>query len=402
MAEKIIAGFGLIFVTSYVARYIGPSLFGKLTLAAAIFQVAQIVAQMGSDNIIFKRLARNTGSGINLIRATTNLRIACYTVLATPTLLFFVYGEDFTTSIFFLATCLASLFTAWDAYLVYNNALLKARVNAVANVIGLAAGLSLRYVVAKLQLAPEFLSIPIIATTLIPLCIRAQLFRKEAAAINRPRSGVKHIRYLLMAGGSVVVASISIAFYTRIGQFMLSALKTEKDLGVYAAALTIATSWSFVSAAVTNSFFPAIYAEKNEDAALAKAANLGRFTLLLCIAATAFFAAFGNWIVSTLYGAEYSGAYIPGIILCASVSLSALGSIAYRYIIRHSGYSYLSRKMLIVVILSPLVYAPLISSFGLTGAALGVLVIEALSLTAFNYLFKGGIIFRLHKKTFFA
>lgn len=47
MSEKIISIFGLFFVTSFVAKYVGPTTFGQISLAIALFQVVQIIAQMG-------------------------------------------------------------------------------------------------------------------------------------------------------------------------------------------------------------------------------------------------------------------------------------------------------------------------------------------------------------------
>lgn len=37
MSEKIISIFGLIFVTSFVAKYVGPTIFGDIALAMSIF-----------------------------------------------------------------------------------------------------------------------------------------------------------------------------------------------------------------------------------------------------------------------------------------------------------------------------------------------------------------------------
>ncbi|HBY4329534.1 TPA: polysaccharide biosynthesis protein, partial [Klebsiella pneumoniae] len=39
MAEKIISIFGLIFVTSFVAKYVGPSIYGDIALSLSIFQL---------------------------------------------------------------------------------------------------------------------------------------------------------------------------------------------------------------------------------------------------------------------------------------------------------------------------------------------------------------------------
>lgn len=70
MSEKIISIFGLIFVTSSVAKYVGPNLFGQIALSLSIFQIVQIIAQMGGGTIIFKRLSKNLNSGVLLLNAT--------------------------------------------------------------------------------------------------------------------------------------------------------------------------------------------------------------------------------------------------------------------------------------------------------------------------------------------
>ncbi|MCP6525017.1 polysaccharide biosynthesis protein, partial [Klebsiella pneumoniae] len=48
MSEKIITLFGLIFVTSFVAKYVGTEVFGQIAFATSLFQIAMIVAQLGS------------------------------------------------------------------------------------------------------------------------------------------------------------------------------------------------------------------------------------------------------------------------------------------------------------------------------------------------------------------
>ena len=59
MSEKLISIFGLIFVTSFVAKYIGPENFGKLTFVGSIFAIVQTIAMMGIENVIFQKTAKN-------------------------------------------------------------------------------------------------------------------------------------------------------------------------------------------------------------------------------------------------------------------------------------------------------------------------------------------------------
>ncbi|MES4258655.1 polysaccharide biosynthesis protein, partial [Escherichia coli] len=70
MSEKIISIFGLIFVTSYVAKYVGPGTFGQISFSMSLFQIVQVIAQLGSSIIIFKRISKNKRSGIILINTT--------------------------------------------------------------------------------------------------------------------------------------------------------------------------------------------------------------------------------------------------------------------------------------------------------------------------------------------
>nr|EKV4725852.1 polysaccharide biosynthesis protein [Klebsiella pneumoniae] len=53
MAEKVISILGLIFITSYVAKYVGPHVFGQIAFATSLFQITQVISQLGSDVIIF-------------------------------------------------------------------------------------------------------------------------------------------------------------------------------------------------------------------------------------------------------------------------------------------------------------------------------------------------------------
>ncbi|MCR2683447.1 polysaccharide biosynthesis protein, partial [Salmonella enterica] len=48
IAEKTVSILGVIFITAYMAKYIGPESFGKITFATAIFAITQKLALLGS------------------------------------------------------------------------------------------------------------------------------------------------------------------------------------------------------------------------------------------------------------------------------------------------------------------------------------------------------------------
>ncbi|UMV13540.1 polysaccharide biosynthesis C-terminal domain-containing protein [Klebsiella pneumoniae] len=104
----------------------------------------------------------------------------------------------------------------------------------------------------------------------------------------------------------------------------------------------------------------------------------------------------GSYFILFFYGDEFSGAYLPLVILCLSTTVAGLGGVSTRYIVRHSGYLFLSKKMLFTLLVSIVFSIPLIYFYGIIGAAIATLLTEIVSLTIFNYPFKKGLILDLH------
>lgn len=206
---------------------------------------------------------------------------------------------------------------------------------------------------------------------------------------------------MLVTGVGIVASSISVAVYSRINQFTLGAIETVASVGVYSVAVTLGTSWGFISQALITSFFSRIYSEPDDSVAIKITARLNRLIFIVSIFFLIFIVSLGHGILIILYGDAYASAYYPMVLLCIGSLFSALGTVSYRYIVRLSGYYYLSKKMLCLLFFSiPLSYV-LILFYGIIGAALSFVIVEFLSLTVMNYFFNNGIIWELHKITFF-
>lgn len=397
VSEKFIAIIGLFVVTSYVAKYVGPELFGIIALATATFQIIQIIAQLGNDHIIFKRVSKKKESGIKLIRSTFLIRTIIYFLISIPTLYYFHSYKNNITFIFSIAICIACYFSSIDIYSIYNNAILKSKLNTIANIIGLSIGLTLQYTIAYNRFDPIYLTIPIIVVTFIPLSIRFCLFPKISKIKKKNKS--RYNKYIFLSGISIVFSTLSIAIYTRINQFMISYLEGDYSLGVYSVAVTLSSAWVFILTAIVNSTLPSIFGEKTESKAVNIAANLNIIVLSISITVLVFIYFFGSYFIQLLFGDSYAMANELLVILCFSTIFSNLGTVSARFIVRHSGYSFLSKKMFIMVLLSTPISYIMINIFGLKGATYSVLIIEILSLTIMNYFFKKGLIFNLHKET---
>ena len=397
--EKVISIFGLIFVTSYVAKYIGPTNFGKIALATTLFTFVQTLTWFGNQEILFKRVSKNHQSGLNYLSNTQKIRFYLFFFMSLPILFGLYIFTDLLTLIFGIATAFATYFITQDIYAVYNNAVLHSYINAIVNMVGLSIALAVRYVIVLFELEYAYLSIPIVLVTLIPYLLKRYWFNRslKTPILNQQ----KYRKYYFLAGGSLVISTLAISFYTQITSLMLAKLTSLKDLGVYAVAVTLGTAWSFINFAVITSVLSKIYREKSHYESYVMIAKLNLVILAVSLSVVAVLGLLGPWIIETLYGAAYQDAYKLLIILALSTMLSGLGTIAARLMVKEESYAYISKKMLFVALSAlPISYA-MIYVYGLIGAAYSVFIIELLSLTVFNYFYKDGLIFKIHLFPFF-
>lgn len=400
MLEKFLGIFGLIFVNSYMAKYIGPENFGKLAFTTSIFIFVQTLSWFGAQNILFKRFSENVQSGIRLAISTQLMRNSIYFIISIFALIYLWFSSDTLTFVFGVGNFIASYFLVNDFFSIHNNSQLISIVNALTNIIGLFLALTLRFVLVLFEADAYTMIFPIIIMTMIPFFLRKIYFYKKYRKIQNKKNNKKYNNYMFMTGGSLVLSTLSIVLYTQISNIFLAKFTSFADLGVYNVALTLGTAWNFINIALITSYFSRIYATSNDLVELRYLRQIHWLVILVTFSAMTVVFLFGSWGVSVLYGEEFIDAVklLPFIVFAAM--LSALGTISYRYMMKLNGYKYLSIKMLTVSLLSiPLSYFS-IQSYGILGAAYCFIVIELFSLTIANYLFKNGCILKMHLNIF--
>jgi len=401
MSEKLVSIFGLIFVTSFVAKYIGPENFGKLTFASSIFAIIQTIAMFGSENIIFQKTAKDRRFGEYIIDSTRIIRDFMYVSLSLLTLVYIYFFADQLTFIFSVATSIAIYFAVHDVYIIYFNAILQSKINAYCNIFALMISLLVRYCIAKFQLAVELLSVPIILITIIPFFIRKYLFNKvklEKGYVTKERVN-RYRKFMLGIGRKLIFYSLSVAVFTKTSQLFLG-LKSQYDLGIYTVAMTLGNSFYFVLVAIISSYFTQIYIEKDFEQSQKMVAKLSVMIVAICLAVMAFFAVTGHYIVQWLYGAEYASVNEILLFTVVVTLFSGLSTVAEKYLLKFNAYDYLKKKTLYLVAFNFVLTALFVHLWGLKGAITAILITEIMSFTVFNYFYKKGIIFDTQKRMF--
>ena len=401
MSEKLISIFGLIFVTSFVAKYIGPENFGKLTFVGSIFAILQTLSLMGTENVIFQKTAKSRKFGENMIYASKRLRDYIYSSLSIIILFILYFYTDRLTFIFGLATCIAIYFAVHDVYSIYFNAILESKINAYCNVTALIISLSVRYMIAFFQLPIEALGIPIILLTLIPFLLRKYFYTKKKLSVGLmlPHTIKRYRQYTFSVGRKLLLYSLSVAIFTKTAQLFLG-LESKFDLGIYTVAMTLGNSFYFVLLAIISSYFTGIYQEKSPEKSHNQVAQLYMAVTVISLFVTLGLYLFGPWVVNVLYGAEFFKVteilWVAGLVTL----FSGLSTVAEKYLIKFNAYDYLKRKTFILVFFNIIFTFLMVKLYGLFGGIYAILITEILSVTLFNYFFRDGLIWDTQKRMF--
>ncbi|ORM72167.1 polysaccharide biosynthesis protein [Pantoea rwandensis] len=400
MLEKSVNIIGLIYINSLMAKYIGPENFGKINISTSLFIFVQTLSWFGGDNIIFKRMSEKTKSGIAMAMHTRNQRRVIFLLSSSAILTYLYLYTDVTVFLFGVANCIATYYIVMDFFAIYNNTQLKSKINTITNITGLLIALVIRFYISYFKLPVYCFTIPIIIIPLVPYIMRLVYFKRTTNTEDVSKSGGIYNRYMLYAGGALILSGLSTDIYTQISSIFLANVISYSTLGVYSVSLTIGGAWSFIVIALITSFFSKIYSEKNQANIEELLTRINRLVIILSLGALGGFYLVGDYFIHFLYGDKYmeSVNIIPIIIM--GTMFSALGTICYRYIIKESGYNYLAKKMVLCCILTVPLSWLMINTFGIKGAAYCFLIVEILSCTLLNYFFRNKTIVKMHLNIF--
>lgn len=217
MLERVSLSLSGIFVSVYVARYLGPAQYGLINYLLSVIAIAVPLVQLGADAVLFNRVARQRHSGIRLMLASMRLRRRLFALIAVPLMAWALLTQDRTSQMMMALMLASAYFSIQDVYKIYYDALLKSKLNTLINNLALLLSIILRLALVHAQLSLAWFAIPYVLSSLIPYAVRWVLFRREQGGmmpISR-RHQRRYGRYLLKVGLPLAVSVCRLSF-TRV------------------------------------------------------------------------------------------------------------------------------------------------------------------------------------------
>lgn len=197
------------------------------------------------------------------------------------------------------------------------------------------------------------------------------------------------LKLLISQSFPFVLSGMMVVAYGQLDRIILEQHHGPGVLGQYGTASTLCYMWQFIPAAIITSARPIILKFKGNDdrAYIRRLKQIYAFIWWLSIVVALVLTITGDWIVITLYGTDFSGSANALKILTWSQGFSLLAGVRTIWFVAEDKNKYLVLVQAVSAAFSILVYFLLIPPFGITGAAVAILLSQmfiALASTLFH------------------
>jgi O-antigen/teichoic acid export membrane protein len=381
-------------VITYVARYLEPENFGKLSYAQNFVGLFTAFVTLGLPRILVRELVKTPDKSRELLGSAGALMLlgsALAIGLLNITTYFLDVSELERWMILIIGAGL--VFQSANVIDFYFQSQVRSRYVVQAQTLQLVASsivkLALVWTQAELICFAAVSVIDALVLALGLLYVYTHYAAAPAAIHISWRFQSKIATELLKSSWPLILSSMAITVYMKIDQIMIREMLDAAAVGQYAAAVSISEVWYFIPVAITTSVFPAIIRSRENSRGLYhdRLQQLFKLMVLLAVAVAVPTTFFSSEIIAILFGADYSqAASILTIHIWAAIFVFINNTLQQWYIAE--GLEKLSAaRTTIGLLINILLNYLLIKQYGVIGAAWATLISRAMVGFVLNFIF---------------
>ena len=376
-AEKIIKIFSGLFVTIWVARYLGPEQFGILNYVISFAFFFTTFATLGLDSIIVKEIVQKNQTNVLMGSAFILKIISAIITLSAVTIITQLTSNEASVQFLIVIATSVVIFQSFNVIGFFNQANVISKHTVIASSISLILSMFTKMTLIFFA-APLEAFIYVLLFEAFCLAVGLIYFYQLHNKITQWSFDLQISKKLLKDSWPLMFAGILITIYMRIDQIMIAQMLGYEANGQYAAAVVLSESWYFIPVLITSSVFPAIINSKRQSdiiyhERLQKLYNLmvgiALLTIILVILS-------GEFVIHWLYGEEYASANEVLLIHIWAGLFVALGVARSKWIVAESLQIYTLYYAGVGMLTNIVLNYFLIPSMGIKGAAVATLIAQ--------------------------
>lgn len=312
MGDQIVRQVVGLLVGVWLARYLGPQLFGDLSYAFAVVMIVSPVAMLALDEIAIRRLVQDPTCREEALGTAFFMMLAAGVVafVLAVTAIFLARPDD--RLVHWLVGILAAgtIVQAFIAIEFWFESQMQWKFTVYAKTSAFLLLSVAKIVLILLQAPLVAFAWAGLAETVIGSAGLVFVYRRQGHAISRWRFHWRTARSLLRDSWPLIFSTVLTMIYLRIDQVMLGSMVGSEELGNYSVAVRIAEAWYFLPIVFSSSLFPAIMKAQavSEELFDAHMQKLYRLMALLAYAVALPVAFFSDEIIQILFSADYANA----------------------------------------------------------------------------------------------
>lgn len=376
-----------LFVSVWVARYLGPENFGVFSYIQSFVGLFIVVATLGLDGVVVRELVKTPNKVKELVGTAFFMRIIGFVLLMAILLIAINFtSNSHDENIYIIIFACSALFQSFNVIDFYFQSKVHSKYVVYANIISLVTS-SLAKIILILFKAPlfAFVLVFVLDSFLLAINLIIQYYRNGSNLLNWVYNKID-AKKLISDSWPLILSGIVIAVYMKIDQVMIKEMLGSKDVGQYAAAVKLSEAWYFIPMVICNSLFPAIVNAKATNFNLyeRRMRNLYGFLVWGSISVAVLTTILGDWGVQLLYGNSYSGtASVLKIHIWAGIFVG-LGVASSKWYITENLQKYSFYRTLLGAVVNVTLNLILIPRYGIVGAAYATLIAQFCASYFFN------------------
>lgn len=298
-------------VGAWVARHLGPALYGHLAFAIALLSVFQIGVTLGADGIVVREISQHPERSHQILGSALLMRILAG-VFGWGVMCLLVgvsCGLDSIELVLVAILGAGLVFQSADVIDLWFQSQVQSRLSVVSKAVGY-CGASLIKVALILNSAPLWMfAAAFLVDMLLAALALCVVYRKHPVSKGWLWDG-SLARGMLQEAWPVLVSAMTLACFTRVDQILLKYLASEQELGLYSAVLPFSLAWQMLPMTIYTSLLPRMLTLRQQDRA-AYRRNLQRVFMLMIwggVASALLTTLLADWIVAVLLGDGYQAA----------------------------------------------------------------------------------------------
>lgn len=391
--EKILRIISGLIIWIWLAKYFGPEQFGLFSYAQSFAFLFTVLAALGLDNIIVREIVKNPFIENDLIWTSFILKIFGSIIVLLLILISVKFtNNDENTNVMILIFGSVSVFKSFNVIEMYFQSKMLNKYSVYVYTITLLFIFILQIILilneAKMI---TFASVLVFESFIVAAGLLFFYIKKSKYFLcNKIFFNKKIAIDLLKDSWPLILTSMIISIYMKIDQVMIKEMLGLESVGYYAAATKISEAIYFIPVVICVVLFPAILNAKKKSIKLYYSRLQGLYTFMVwfAILLSIIITLLSNWLISVLYGTDYSiSQNVLLIHIWASVFVF-LGVAFSKYLLAEN----LTKKSLYKAILGLLVNVLLnylmIPVYGINGAAFATLIGQFCANVIYDFLDK--------------